>query len=160
MSRLIREAIYYAAKTKILRGKTSICHQQIFFNSTEFPSFTSKYFLFDIMLPMDTISFSDFKKLDLRIGEIKEVADINGYDKLYRLKVDLGEGDCRTLVAGVRQQFSKEDLIGYQVVIVTNLESKEIAGVESRGMLLAADDNNEPVLVVPCKKVQAGMKVR
>lgn len=112
------------------------------------------------------ISFSDFQKLDLRVGEIKGVFDVDGYDKLYRLKVDLGQGEVRTLVAGIKSKYSKEELVDWQVVIVANLEPKEIAGVESQGMLLAAveessgSDKGQPVLLMPCERVQPGAKVR
>lgn len=85
---------------------------------------------------MAGISFDDFKKMDLRVGEIKEAYDIEGADKIYKLKVDIGEE--RELVAGIKQFYPKESLIGKKVVVLANLEPRIIRGVESRGMVMAA----------------------
>jgi len=109
---------------------------------------------------MKQISFSDFQKLDLRVGEIKVVEEIEGYDKLSLLTVDLGEGETCNLVAGIKQFYKLEEITGRQVIVVANLEPKKIAGVESQGMLLAADLDGRPVLIMPCDKVPAGTKVR
>lgn len=109
---------------------------------------------------METVSFSDFQKLDLRVGEIKSVEEIPGLDKILKLRVDLGELGERNLLAGLREFFTPEELVGLQIVVVANLERKEIRGEISEGMLLAADDDDRPVLVRPCEKVEPGTKVR
>jgi len=99
---------------------------------------------------MENISFADFQKLDLRVAEIKTAEDIEGADKLYKLVVDLGEEE-RTLVAGIKQFYSKEELPGKKIVVLANLEPKTLRGVESRGMLLAAhvaDRSNLALLTV------------
>lgn len=95
---------------------------------------------------MDNVTFDDFKKLDLRVGEIKEVLDIEGADRIYKVKVDIGEE--RQLIAGIKQFYSKEDLVGKKVVVICNLEPRTIRGVESHGMILAASTPEKDNLTV------------
>ncbi|MBS3150626.1 hypothetical protein J4425_02380 [Candidatus Woesearchaeota archaeon] len=95
-------------------------------------------------------SFEDFKKIELKVGEIKEVKDHPKADKLYVLRVDTGEE--RTLVAGIRNHYSKDDLIGKKIIVVVNLEEKELRGVKSQGMLLAASDDEESVVLLTVDK--------
>ena len=83
----------------------------------------------------DIITFEEFKKVDLRIGKILEVEDHPNADKLYILTVDIGQ-EKRKMVAGIKKWYSKEELIGKEVVIVSNLEPKVIRGVESKGMII------------------------
>jgi len=106
------------------------------------------------------ISIEDFKNIDLRIGKILEVENIEKSDKLLKLKVDLGEEKKRQLVAGIAKSYSLEDLIGREVVVVANLEPKTIFGFESQGMLLAIrTENDEVVLLIPEKELPPGSKV-
>ncbi len=106
------------------------------------------------------ITFEDFQKLDLRVGKITVAENVEGSDKLLRLLVDLGpEIGERQIVAGIVQFYQPEDLIGQQIVVVVNLEPKIFKGLESQGMLLAADDKG-PVLLSPDKEVAPGTKVR
>jgi methionyl-tRNA synthetase len=106
-----------------------------------------------------TISFSDFAKLELCIGKIIEVDDHPNADKLFVLKVDVGN-EIRTLVAGIKQNYSKEELMGKYVVVLVNLEPKKLRGIESEGMLLAADDGKEVSLLTIDKEIKIGAKVR
>jgi len=103
------------------------------------------------------VAFSDFEKLELKIGTIKAVEDIKGSDKLFTLRVDTGEE--RTLVAGIKGAYEKKELIGRQIVVIANLEPRKLRGVESQGMLLAADSNGKPVLVMPQSIVKSGAPV-
>jgi methionine--tRNA ligase beta chain len=106
-----------------------------------------------------TISFDDFEKLDIRIGRIEEAERIEGSDKLLKLKVDIGS-EHRTLVAGIAQQYVAEDMVGKLIVVLTNLEPKKIRGIESQGMMLAADEEGRPVFLKPEKDVAVGTRVR
>jgi len=108
----------------------------------------------------NSISFNDFMKIDLRIGVVKSVERIPGSNKLYKIIADLGELGDRQLVAGIAEYYKPEDLIGKNIVVVANLESKKIFGVVSEGMLLAADDNGVPVLITTVKPVKPGTRVR
>ncbi|NYT01897.1 MAG: methionine--tRNA ligase [Methanosarcinales archaeon] len=108
---------------------------------------------------MDRISFDQFKSLELRVGKIVEAERIKGSDKLLKLKVDIGE-EQRQVVAGIAQAYSPETLVGSEVVMVANLEPAKLFGVESRGMLLAADLDGSAVLLKPEKSVPPGTKVR
>ena len=105
------------------------------------------------------ISIEDFARLNLRTATIKEVRDHPEADRLYLVTVDLGDEE-RTLVAGIKQSYSPEELTGKQVVVVENLQPAKIRGVESRGMLLAAQDGDRIVIVGPESPVSAGSPVR
>jgi methionine--tRNA ligase beta chain len=107
-----------------------------------------------------TVSFSDFQKLDFRIGKIEAVEEVEGLDKLYKLAVNLGEPKKRTLLAGLKETHKPDELLGKQIVIVANLEPREIKGIKSEGMLLAVDDQDKPVILVPENEVKPGSKVR
>ncbi|MBI2667571.1 hypothetical protein HYX17_02250 [Candidatus Woesearchaeota archaeon] len=106
---------------------------------------------------MNEIKFSDWGKIDLRVGTILEVKDHPNADKLYVLKVDIGEEI--QLVAGIKKSYSKEELIGKQIIMIANLEYFKIRGVESQGMLLAVGEEEISLLTVN-KKVKNGERVR
>ncbi|HID09004.1 TPA: methionine--tRNA ligase subunit beta [Candidatus Micrarchaeota archaeon] len=103
--------------------------------------------------------YDDFARLDIRVATVKEVERVPGSRKLYKLKVDLGDEE-RTLVAGLAGYYSEEELRGKRVIVLANLEPKKIMGVESQGMLLAADDGENVALLVPDRDVRPGAKVR
>jgi methionyl-tRNA synthetase len=88
----------------------------------------------------DVIDFSEWKKLDIRVGEIKAAEDHPNADKLIILRVDVGEE--RQLVAGLKGYYQPEELVGKKVVVFTNLKPVKLRGVESQGMVLAAVDNS------------------
>ncbi len=102
------------------------------------------------------IPFGEFKKLDIRVGTIVDVKDHPNADKLYILQVDLGS-EKRQIVAGLKGIYSKDDLKDKQITVICNLEPKEMRGLKSEGMLLAADDGT---LLITEKKVKNGVKVR
>ncbi|MDE1832972.1 MAG: tRNA-binding protein [Candidatus Micrarchaeota archaeon] len=107
------------------------------------------------------VAFNDFANLDVRIGKIIEVEDLEGARKpIYRLKIDLGELGIRNIAAGIKDFYTKEQLLGKSVVVLANLEPKSIAGFISEGMMLAADDGTNVCLLVPDKELQPGSKVR
>ncbi|MBI5700044.1 methionine--tRNA ligase subunit beta [Candidatus Saganbacteria bacterium] len=106
------------------------------------------------------ITFEEFKKLDLRVGEIKSAEEIPGADKLYKIKVDIG-GEERELVAGIKLHYNLESLIGKKVAVLTNLEPRVIRGVTSHGMLLAAsnEDKSSLSLLVLDKDLPNGSRI-
>ncbi len=89
-----------------------------------------------------------FSKLNLRVAEIREAREHPKADKLYVLKISIGDEE-RQLVAGLREHYRKEDLVGKRIVVVANLKPAELRGEKSQGMLLAADDGKDVVLLDP-----------
>ena len=85
------------------------------------------------------LAFEDWLKVELRVGLIESVEDIEGKDKLYKLSVDFAT-EKRTILAGLKQFYQKEELAGKKCVFVFNLAPKALAGIESQGMILAAHD--------------------
>ncbi len=108
---------------------------------------------------METISFEQFKGIDLRVGEIKEAERIKGSNKLLKIIVDIGT-EKRQVVAGIAETYTPEDLVGTQAVVVANLERAKLFGVESQAMLLAADIGGKALLLRPQERVEPGTKVR
>jgi len=104
------------------------------------------------------ISFEDFQKIELKVAKIIEAEKIEKSEKLLKLIVDLGD-EKRQLVAGIAKYYKPEDLIGKEIVIVANLEPKKLMGIESQGMLLAANVDGKPVILIPEKEVPPGTKI-
>lgn len=104
------------------------------------------------------INFSEWKKLELRIGKILLVEKVENSDKLIKLQVDLGK-EKRQIVAGIAEFFKPKDLIGKEIPILVNLEPKMFRGVESKGMILAVDIEGRPVLLHPEKEIPPGSKI-
>ncbi|MBR9706666.1 hypothetical protein GOV14_06545 [Candidatus Pacearchaeota archaeon] len=106
------------------------------------------------------VSFSEWQKLDLRVAEIMSVEDLAGADRLYKLKIDLGT-ETRTLVAGLKPYYTKDELEGKRIVVFCNLEPRKIKGIESQGMLLAAvnDDQSKVKLLQPEGVMDLGCKI-
>ena len=104
-------------------------------------------------------TIDDFRKLELRIAQIKEVNDHPNADKLLILTVDLGDRH-KQVVAGIKNFYSKEDLVGKQVILVDNLDPVILRGVESQGMILAGSDENLLAVISPDKKLKLGSIVK
>ncbi len=104
-------------------------------------------------------TIDDFRRLELRIAEIREVNDHPNADKLLILTLDLG-GRQKQVVAGIKAFYSKEELIGKQVVLVDNLDPVVLRGVESQGMILAGSDESMLAVVSPDKKLKPGSIVK
>jgi methionyl-tRNA synthetase len=106
------------------------------------------------------IDIEDFRKLDLRIADVIEAEAIKGSKKLLRLRVRLGE-ETRQVVAGILGSYAPEQLVGRRVVLLCNLKPAKLMGVESQGMVLAAeDDEGRSVLLQPDRDVPPGSKIR
>jgi methionyl-tRNA synthetase len=84
------------------------------------------------------INISEFKRIDLRVGEVVAAEPIPGTSRLLKVDVDIGESR-RTLVAGVRHQYEPSQLLGMKVIVVSNLEPATIRGITSQGMMLGAN---------------------
>ena len=89
----------------------------------------------------ETINFEDFTKLDIRIGTVLEAVKVPKTKKLLQLKVDVGI-DIRTIVSGIAESFTAEEVIGQKVIVLTNLAPRVIRGIESQGMILMTDTND------------------
>ena len=108
---------------------------------------------------METISYEEFKKVELRVAKILSAERIEGSDKLLKLEVDLGS-EKRQIIGGIGKVYPPETLVGRVIVIVANLEPRKLMGLESQGMLLAADNEGAPILLMPEKDVPPGSAVK
>jgi tRNA-binding protein len=104
------------------------------------------------------ITIDDFRKVELRVATVKSAEPHPNADRLMVLRVDLGEEE-RQICAGIRSHYAPEDLIGKQILVVSNLETARLRGLESQGMLLAASDEGRVIVLTPEKPVQAGAKI-
>jgi len=104
------------------------------------------------------VSFNAFKELEIRTGKILEVEEIEGADKLYLVTVDIGI-ETRKMVAGIKPWYEKAELVGKNVVVLVNLEPKEIRGVESKGMILATLADDKLSLLTTDREIPAGSTV-
>jgi methionine--tRNA ligase beta chain len=104
------------------------------------------------------IAYEDFAKLELVVGLVESAERVVGADKLLRLTVDIGT-EKRQLVAGLAPWYPPEKIAGKKIIVLANLEPKMIRGLESKGMLLAADSENVSLLTVD-NDVPAGTRIR
>lgn len=108
----------------------------------------------------DRISFDDFVKVQMKVARIVEAYDHPKADKLIVLKVDLGS-EQRQLCAGLRGHYEAETLVGRNIIVVTNLAPRQMRGIESDGMLLAAStpDHSRVILLAPDSDIEPGASV-
>ncbi len=106
-----------------------------------------------------TISIQDFSQIDLMVAVITAAEEHPDADKLLVLKVDAGDGE-KQLVAGIKTHYSVEELVGKKIIVVNNLTPAVLRGVESNGMLLAARDGDDVVLITTDKDVGPGSRVQ
>jgi methionyl-tRNA synthetase len=107
----------------------------------------------------DTITIEDFLRVDLRVAKVVAAERIEGADKLLKLQLDVG-GVPRQIVAGIAKAYTPEQLVGKSIVVVANLKPAKLRGVESQGMLLAADLDGRPVVATFEEAVNSGTRVR
>jgi methionyl-tRNA synthetase len=139
-------------------GKVELLYRKI--EDKELVEFNNKYLKKDEVKKVDHVEVSDFERLGLKVGEIMGVTDHPKADKLYLLKVDLGGGDVRQIVAGIKAAYPKDALLGRKVIVASNLKPAEIRGEKSYGMVLAVDLGGQAVLLAPEKAVPSGSVVR
>lgn len=107
---------------------------------------------------VETVSIEDFHKLDIRIGKIISAEKIKGSKKLLKLIIDIGK-EHRQIVSGIAEDYKTDELVGKLVVVITNLKPAKFMGVESKGMILAAEKNGKAILLIPEKEVEPGTKI-
>src|SRR5207253_7413611 len=108
----------------------------------------------------DKIAIDDFAKVDLRVGQVLSAERVKGSDKLLYLKVDIGEPEPRSIVAGIAEAYEPEPLVGRKVVIVANLQPRKLRGIESQGMIVAASvEDGKPVLAGFLEDIPAGARL-
>lgn len=117
---------------------------------------------------MEYVTYEEFKKMDIRVGTIREVEPVPETDKLLRCMIDFNEKDeegnakLRQIVSGIHEYYPDyQSLVGKQVLYIVNLEPRTIKGIESNGMLMAVDGiDGKPVFLCPEVVVESGAKVR
>lgn len=107
----------------------------------------------------DEITIDDFSKCDFRIGLVKSVEDHPNANKLYVLKVDIG-GEVRTIVSGLKDYYKPDEIVGKKVAVIVNLKPVNLRGVDSNGMILAAENGKGLSLLTLDKDLNEGAKIR
>ena len=103
------------------------------------------------------ISFEDFKKVSITIGEVKSAERVPNTDKLIRLMVDVGEGEDRQIISGIAEYTEPDTLVGRKFPFITNLEPRTIKGLESNGMILAVSSEDGAFsFLEPSSDIEAG----
>lgn len=102
------------------------------------------------------IIYDDFNKVELKVGEVKAASRVEGSEKLLKLMVEIGEPVPRQIIAGIGKVYKPETLVGKQIVIVANLESRMIMDLESQGMVLACVGDNDPIVLSPERPTSPG----
>ena len=111
--------------------------------------------------PSPKIDIEDFGKVDLRVGQVLSAERVKGADKLLHLKVDIGEPEPRTIVAGIATVYEPEKILGRKVVIVANLHPRKLRGIESNGMIVAASlEGGKPILAGFLEDVPIGSRLK
>ena len=105
-------------------------------------------------------TIDDFQKMEIRLGTVLSVDVVEGADKLYILKVDLGEETKRQILSGIREFVSADELLGKQFPFVTNLAPRMLRGYESQGMILAGSHEETLALLAPTKTLPNGTRLR
>ena len=107
---------------------------------------------------MEIINFDDFSKLNIRVGKIIGAEDVEGSNKLIKMKVDIGDEE-RQIVAGISKYYSLDELTNKTVIVLINLEPRKIFGIESQGMLLASIDEDKVSLLQTDKEMVPGSEI-
>lgn len=104
------------------------------------------------------VTIDDFKKLEIKIGKVVNAEKVEGTEKLLKLEIDFGE-DKKTILTGMAEFLTPDHFIGKQIPAIVNLEPRTLKGIESQGMILAADIEGSPVLLHPEEDVPNGSVV-
>jgi methionyl-tRNA synthetase len=115
----------------------------------------------NVQQPTPTIGIEDFAKVDMRVGQVLSAEPVKGADKLLHLKIDIGEPEPRTIVAGIAEAYSPQQLIGRKVVIVANLQPRKLRGITSNGMIVAASlEGGKPMLAGFLEDAPVGARLK
>lgn len=107
------------------------------------------------------IGIEDFSKIELRVGVVMSAEPVKGADKLLHMKIDIGEPEPRTIVAGIAEAYKPEQMLGRKVVIVANLQPRKLRGIMSNGMIVAASlEGGKPVLAGFLEDVPVGARLK
>lgn len=116
---------------------------------------------------MANITYDDFKKIELKTAKVLKAEKVEGSEKLIRIEVDCGDKNeagefvIRQIVAGIGLKYQPEDLVGKTIIIVANLEPRKLMGLESQGMLLAANNSEQwPILLTAMEEIKPGSEIR
>lgn len=110
---------------------------------------------------MNQITYDDFAKLQIKIATVTACEKVDGSDKLLKLTLNCGDEDSeRVVLSGIAKQYSPDSLINKQVPVLVNLAPRKMMGLESNGMILCADENDEAIMLHPEKFVKEGSEVR
>ena len=112
------------------------------------------------------ITIDDFKKLNIVVGTVESVEEIEGSEKLYKFTINIG-AETRQVLGGLKPSYAKEELLGKQVIVLANLEPRMLMGLESQGMILCAslpaqagDESGKPVILSPIQPAPNGSAIR
>lgn len=105
------------------------------------------------------ITYEDFSNLDLRVAKIKNAELVEGADKLLKLTLDVGELGERVIASSIRDWYDPKDLVGMNIVYLANLETRVIRGIASQGMLIAAEEEDNCVLLTLDKDIVPGTHI-
>ena len=108
---------------------------------------------------MTEISYDDFSKIDLRVAKIKSAENIPGKSRILKGTISLGD-ELRDVIIGGAEYYDPEQLVGMTVIVVANLETKKLAGIESNAMLLAADVDDKPYWLSVDESVVSGTQIK
>lgn len=105
------------------------------------------------------VTIEDFKKINIVVGTVESVEEIEGSEKLYKFTINIGT-ETRQVLGGLKPSYAKEELLGKQVLVLANLEPRMLMGLESQGMLLAASDSDgKPIIISPIKSIPNGSTI-
>jgi methionine--tRNA ligase beta chain len=107
---------------------------------------------------MVEIEFSDFEKMDMRVGKIVGVEDVPRTKNLYKIQVDLKDRTIQ-IVSSLKDFYTKEELLGKLIIVLTNLKPATFCGEKSEGMLLCAEYNNQCILLTPETPIEVGAPI-
>ena len=109
----------------------------------------------------DVITIDEFARVEMRVGTVVTAERIPKADRLLKLEVEIGEPSLRQILAGIAAYYTPEELVGKRIVVVANLQPRQLRGLTSNGMLLAASaEGDRPVLVTVTEDVPNGARLR